>query len=265
MQGDTKCPQAYVCVFVSLFLPLMRCPTAAAISKRCFLYDGDVSETILATKKTRASETLEETVHTDTHTHTHTHHINQVLIVWCGEAGAAPLPLQYVISCAICMYETQRWGQHRRSTAVHPHLHSNHYFGLFIALFHCSSALFPGKCSPRLSHQLQTALFPLQWQATSLSSLCGIHPLKCQFAAAVASLRHLLPFSAPSITFSCIRWFHIFLCLCPVRLSFCLSASLSLGVSVIISFTLSPPPSLWAPGRSVGLSEEKYRFKWRAC
>lgn len=65
--------------------------------------------------------------------------------------------------------------------AVHPHLHSNHYFSLFIAFIHYSSALFPGKCSPRLSHQRQTAPFPLQCHAASLSSLCGIQPLKCQF------------------------------------------------------------------------------------
>lgn len=43
--------------------------------------------------------------------------------------------------------------------------------------------------------------------------------------------------------------------------SSCLYLSLSVSVIHSLSRFLSPPPSLWAPGSSVGLSEEKYRFK----
>lgn len=54
-----------------------------------------------------------------------------------------------------------------------------------------------------------------------------------------------------------------------VLLSVTVSVS-SLSICLYASFLFnhlrsSSPPSLWAPGRSVGLSEEKHRFKWRAC
>lgn len=112
--------------------------------------------------------------------------------------------------------------------------------------FHYSSALFPGKCSLRLSHQLQTALFPLQCHTTSLSSLCGIQPLKCQFTAAVFSPRHISLLSAcqchPSHFHACADFtsfsvcvllavnlsvFPLYICLC-VSLLFALSLSLTL-------------------------------------
>lgn len=165
--------------------------------------------------------------------------------------------------------ETQKWGQHRRSTAVHPHLHSNHHFGLFIAFIHYSSALFPGKCSPRLSHQCQTSLFTPQCHATSLSSLCGIQPLKCQFMTEVVSPCCTILFwsSWPNPAHRHLLISHLSPCL-----SCCLSPCLSpRSLSVFMHLFLfnhlrsSSPPSLWAPGRSVGLSEEKHRFKWRAC
>lgn len=112
----------------------------------------------------------------------------------------------------------------------------------FLFFFHHSSALFPGKHSLTLSHQLQTALFPLQWHATSLSSLCDIQPLKCQFTAAIASLRHILLFSAsrphPSHFHTTADFTSSSVC---VLLSAILSLSslyLSLGVSVIFSPSL---------------------------
>lgn len=43
-----------------------------------------------------------------------------------GAAPLPPLPVQYVISDAICMLRAVRDSRVRTSTVVHPHLHSNH-------------------------------------------------------------------------------------------------------------------------------------------
>lgn len=95
--------------------------------------------------------------------------------------------------------------------------------------------LFPGKCSLRLSHQLQTALFSSAvprhlsvlyvWYSNSQMSIRG----GCCF---VVPHSFLLGLSVPSITFSHIHWLHIFLCLCPAGCQSLPSLFLSLGVSV---------------------------------
>lgn len=81
---------AFVLVCLSVW-PLMRYPTAVAILIRCFLYHGDVRETILATKKTRVSRTVEER-HTDTHTHT-LHHLDFDCVLW----GSRSLPSPFAV------------------------------------------------------------------------------------------------------------------------------------------------------------------------
>lgn len=184
-------------------------------------------------------------------THTRLHHFDFFyLFIYFCRVRKQKLPLslcsvQLAMPSVCCgLSETLKWGQHRRSTAVHPHLHSNHYFGLFIAFIHYSSALFPGKCSPRLSHQCQTCLFTSWCHATFLSSLYGIRPLKCQSPPCPGPIEH------PSIC-----WFRVFLCLCPVvcRCVCLLALYLSLCVFYSLIYALSSLPLfLWAPGRSVG-------------
>lgn len=71
--------------------------------KRYLLYCGDVKETILARKRHVSARQLRK-LHTQIVPYTHIQYrIIQILIVPCEKAGAAPLPLQYVISSAICM------------------------------------------------------------------------------------------------------------------------------------------------------------------
>lgn len=153
--------------------------------------------------------------------------------------------------------------RHRRSTAVHPHLHSNHYSGLFVAFsfffFHYSSALFPEKRSARLSHQLQTAPFARRCHATSLSSLCHIQPLKCHFTAAVASLCHIVLFSASRplgrhiFMHPLISHLSLHECCC---LSFCLSLSIFRSLCYSLSlFGLQAEAVLDSQRRSTGLND----------
>lgn len=133
---------------------------------------------------------------------------------------------------------------------------------LFIAFFHYSSALFPGKRSPHIKPSTPKLLYFLCSAVPPLRpSLCGIQPLKCQFAAAIASLCHILLLSAsqapnPSITFSCVRWFHIFLG--PVVCHY-----VSLSVFMCLCYSLPLPPSFFvlqaevldSQRRSTGLND----------
>lgn len=198
---------------------------------------------------------------TNSHSQTHTHRIIQILIVQYEKAGAAPLPVQYVISSAICMLWAVKDSGVRTAQEEHGcpssftlksllwPIHPLFFFSLLLCSFPWKmlSQIKPSTPNCSISSAVPYHL--------SLSSLCGIQPLKCQFTAAVFSPCHIRLLASPQC-----HQAHFHACAdftsfsVSVLLAVILSLSLlpvSLSVFKCLLFALSPPPP---PSPSVSLT-----------
>lgn len=163
-------------------------------------------------------------------------------------------PVQCVISCPICMYESTRGT--KLPFLIYTQIRTLDFIFIIPLLFFARKILSQMKpsapnCSisscvaPHLSVCLvsYSASHSHSWHACTSVVFSHSHPL--------APIVHII--------FSHVHSFHASLSPC------CLSLCLSLYISLYTSLLLVLPLALWAAGRSGGLSEEKHRFKWRAC